>query len=222
MLLSKPQLVAFDLDGTLVDSALDIALSVNLMLKKLNKPEHSEQTIRHWIGNGVEKLVHRALTGDEDGIAERTLFETALAIFKEFYTENVCNRSQVYPNVVETLDHLKAKGYKLAVITNKPTVFTEELLKKLSLFDYFALIISGDSLKKKKPDPMQLSHTAEYFNISPEDALMVGDSINDVLAGKAAGFQVLCVDYGYNRGVDIRESSPDCVVSSLAALKKLM
>lgn len=222
MLLKKPHLIAFDLDGTLVDSALDIALSVNLTLQQLNLSEHAEEKIRHWIGNGVEKLIHRALTDSEDKEAEPAIFTAALRIFKTFYAENMCNRSQVYPGVIEALEYLKSHHIKLSVITNKPAMFTEDLLKTLHLFDYFGLVISGDTLDKKKPDPMPLLHTAKYFGLSSDKCLMVGDSTNDVFAAKAAGFQVLCVDYGYNRGIDIRESNPDRVVSSLATIKELI
>ena len=222
MSLNTPQLIAFDLDGTLVDTAPDLAFSVNLMLQELQMDVHPESKIRTWIGNGIEKLVHRAITGSENNEASETIFAKAFPLFMDFYAKNAANLSQIYPGVLDTLEHLKMQNIHLAVITNKRGKFTEILLKALNIYSHFSLVIAGDSLAKKKPDPMQLLHAADHFDVSPTNALMVGDSTNDVFAAKAAGFQVLCVDYGYNRGVDIRESEPDMVVSSLSTLKDLI
>jgi phosphoglycolate phosphatase len=124
--------------------------------------------------------------------------------------------------VREGLDYLKSRGYKLGCVTNKATQFTLPLLKDLGVFDDFAIIICGDTLAKKKPDPLPLLHAAEYFGVAPAQALMLGDSVSDVKAARAAGFQIVCMSYGYNHGADIRDSHPDAVIDSMAELKELL
>lgn len=221
MALTKPQLVLLDVDGTLVDTAPDLAYSVNAMLAELTLPQHEVQAIRRWIGNGIEKLVHRALTGNNDGEANPELFNQAFSLFMDIYAENAARLSVFYPGVETGLDYLKSQDLHLGCVTNKRSRFTELLLKSLNIYDDFDMILCGDSLPKRKPDPMQLLHASEYFSVLPVDSLMIGDSTNDVHAARAAGFQVLCVNYGYNRGVDIRESNPDKVIDSLAQLPEL-
>ena len=222
MSLTKPQLVLLDLDGTLVDTMPDLAFSVNEMLNKMDLPQYSEQTICNWLGNGIEKLVHRALTGNNDGEAKAELYNQALPLFMDIYADNTTRFSVFFPGVEEGLEYLKSQqDIHLGCVTNKHSRFTEILLKSLAIYDDFDLVLCGDSLAKRKPDPMQLLHAADFFSVKPENSLMIGDSTNDVFAAKAAGFQVLCVDYGYNHGVDIRESNPDMVVDSLSKLPNL-
>ncbi|MDH5571733.1 MAG: HAD-IA family hydrolase, partial [Gammaproteobacteria bacterium] len=120
------------------------------------------------------------------------------------------------------LAFLKAQGYKLGCVTNKAAQFTEPLLKDLGVYDDFAIVISGDTLAKKKPDPMPLLHAADFFGVKPENALMIGDSVSDVKAARAAGFNILCMTYGYNHGVDIREANPDVVIDSMAQLPDIL
>lgn len=214
-------MVLLDLDGTLIDTAPDLAYSINAMLNRLNLPEHPEQSIRDWIGNGIEKLVHRALTGDDNGEASQALYDQALPLFRDIYADNAARLSQFYPGVKHGLEYLKSLKLNLGCATNKHSRFTEILLKSMGIYDDFGLVLCGDSLPKLKPDPLPLLHAAEYFSVEPADSLMIGDSTNDVYAAQAAGFKVLCVNYGYNRGVDIRESDPDMVVDSLAKLPEV-
>ena len=221
MSLKKPKLALFDLDGTLVDTAPDIAYSVNCMLNDLEMGFHDEQIIRSWIGNGVEKLIHRALTGGLDESADSELYDQAFPLFSDYYAENAANRSRFYPGVEAGLSFLKTQDMILGIITNKRKRFTEILLTSMNIAEDFSLILCGDSLPRRKPDPMPLLHAARLFDIEPEDCLMIGDSINDVASAQAAGFPVLGVDYGYNRGIDIRESNPDMVVSSLSKLTEI-
>lgn len=222
MALKKPEMVLIDVDGTLVDSVPDLAFCVDEMMTQLNMPLHGESRVREWVGNGVERLVRRALIGELDGEPDEALFEKAYPIFLELYAENTCKRSLLYPGVREGLDFLKSAGFKLGCVTNKAACFTEPLLKALGIYDVFAIVVSGDTLAKKKPDPMPLLHAAEFFGIKPENALMLGDSVSDVKAARAAGFQIICMTYGYNHGVDIRESHPDAVIDSMAELPQLL
>lgn len=222
MSLKKPEMILIDVDGTLVDSVPDLAFCVDEMMKQLGMPTHGEAKVRNWVGNGVERLTRRALIGQLDGEPDETLFQKAYPIFLDLYAENTSTRSCLYPGVREGLDYLKSRGYKLGCVTNKASQFTIPLLKDLGVHDDFAIIICGDTLAQKKPDPMPLLHAAKFFGVAPEKALMVGDSVSDVKAARAAGFQIICMSYGYNHGADIRDSHPDAVIDSMAELKNFI
>lgn len=221
-MLKKPEMVLIDVDGTLVDSVPDLAYCVDEMMKQLGMPVHGEAKVREWVGNGVERLTRRALIGQLDGEPDDALFEKAYPIFMDLYAENTSKRSMLYPGVEEGLAYLKGQGYKLGCVTNKAEQFTVPLLKDLGVYDNFEIVISGDTLPKKKPDPMPLLHAAEFFDVKPENALMIGDSVSDVKAARAAGFNILCMTYGYNHGVDIREAKPDMVIDSMAELPAVL
>lgn len=218
----QPKMVLIDLDGTLVDSALDLAYCVDLMMAELAMPARGEQAVRQWIGNGVAVLVRRALTNSLTEEADPQLYQRAHDIFLALYEANVCVHSRPYEGVVEGLEFLQGAGLKLGCVTNKPARFTEPLLEKLGLSAYFGVIVSGDTLTKRKPDPAPLLYAAEKLQTSAADSMMVGDSVHDVEAGRAAGFQVACVTYGYNHGHDIRDAKPDIVIDSLAQLSEVL
>ena len=212
------KMVMIDLDGTLINTAPDLASSVNAMLEKMGRPGHPLGLVTTWIGNGVSRLVKRALTGDMDAEPDETLFNEALEIFQEEYGKCVSNESRPYPGVVDGLKALQGAGFSLVCITNKAARFTLPLLRDLQLDTYFELVLSGDSLPKHKPDPLPLLHACAHFAISPDHGVLVGDSINDTKAARAAGMPVICVPYGYNRGQDVSEFQPDAVVQSLTEL----
>lgn len=217
-----PKMVLIDLDGTLVDSVPDLAYCVDEMMTALGQSARGEARVRHWVGNGVERLVKRALLDRLDGEPDAADFQRALPIFMALYKDNVSKRSQLYPGVKDGLEFLRGAGYKLGCITNKAEAFTVPLLKDLGVYDYFQIVVSGDTLPVKKPDPAPLLHAAKFFNVAADQALMVGDSISDVQAARNAGFQIVCLSYGYNHGVDIREARPDAVIDSLAELSGLL
>jgi phosphoglycolate phosphatase len=217
-----PEMVLIDLDGTLVDSVPDLTRSVDAMMAALDRPPRGEAAVRDWVGNGVERLVKRALIGALDGEPEPADYERAYPIFLALYAAHNGERSRLYPGVREGLDALAARGLKLGCVTNKAACFTEPLLAALGVADRFGIIISGDTLPEKKPSPLPLLHAAEHFGVAPAAALMVGDSISDVKAARAAGFPVVCVSYGYNHGQDIREAAPDAVIDALAELDGLL
>ncbi len=221
MSLDTPEMVLFDLDGTLVDTVPDLAYSIDTMLSEMKLSTYGEEKVRTWVGNGIERLVKRALTNDLDAEPDNELYKKAFSIFLDIYAENVCQRSKFYDGVEEGLDYLKENGFKLGCVTNKREQFTHTLLQSLGLYDDFGIIIAGDTLEKKKPDPLPLLHAAEYFGVTPENSLMVGDSKNDVNAARTAGFPIVCVSYGYTLGEDIGDSNPDIVIDSLAELPKL-
>jgi phosphoglycolate phosphatase len=218
----KPEMILIDVDGTLVDSVPDLAFCVDEMMKRLDRPEHGEAKVRDWVGNGVERLVRRALIGQLDGEPEETDFERAYPVFLELYAVNTSQRSLLYPGVREGLDYLKQQGYRLGCVTNKASQFTLPLLRDLGIHDEFEIIVAGDTLPKKKPHPMPLLHAAEQLGVKPENALMVGDSRSDVKAARAAGFRIVCMSYGYNHGEDIRHYHPDAVIDSLVEIRGLL
>ena len=213
------KMVMIDLDGTLIHTAPDLAACANRMLADLGRAPYPVETVMTWIGNGVPRLVKRALTGQMMAEPEAALFDKALAIFQQHYLAHVSDLSRPFAGVVAGLERLKARGFHLACITNKAEAFTLPLLRNLDLYKYFELVLSGDSLPKKKPDPLPLRHACKHFGITPEHGVLIGDSSNDVEAARAAGMPVICVPYGYNHGHDIRASHPDAVVDSLEAVE---
>jgi phosphoglycolate phosphatase len=221
-MLKKPEMILIDVDGTLVDSVPDLTYCVDEMMKRLGRPPRGEAKVRRWVGNGVERLCRRALVDDLHGEPADEDFAEAYPIFLELYAENTSKRSVLYPGVVEGLDYLQSAGFKLGCVTNKDAQFTIPLLKELGLHDRFAVIVCGDSLPEKKPSPLPLLHAAEQLATSPARSLMLGDSMSDVKAARAAGFQIVCMSYGYNHGVDIRDSEPDAVIDSMAELPGLL
>ena len=220
--MKQPKMILIDVDGTLVDSVPDLAFCVDAMMDRLGRPARGESEVRNWVGNGVERLVRRALTGTLGGEPDEADYERAYPIFLELYRENTSKRSHLYAGIREGLDYLKDSGYPLGCVTNKAAQFTEPLLADLGVRGYFDIVVSGDTLPRKKPDPMPLLHAAAHFGVEPADALMVGDSVSDVKAARAAGFAIVCMSYGYNHGRDIREAQPDAVLDSLIQIKGLL
>ena len=214
----QPKLIMIDVDGTLVDSVPDLAYCIDEMMQKLGLQKWGETKVRHWVGNGVPKLVERALTGELEGRPIKEVFDIAYPIFLDLYEDNSAERSYLYDGVREGLDYLKSQRYQLGCVTNKSEQFTHPLLKALGIFNDFKIIISGDTLAKRKPDPMPLLYCAERFNLKPEECLMLGDSVSDVKAARAAGFDIICMSYGYNHGNDIADESPDLVIDSMSQL----
>ncbi|HHH44633.1 MAG TPA: phosphoglycolate phosphatase [Gammaproteobacteria bacterium] len=219
MAIRKPDMILIDVDGTLVDSVPDLAFCVDEMMRHLGREPWGESRVRDWVGNGVERLVRRALIGRLDGEPDEAEFRRAYPVFLELYAENTSKRSLLYPGVMEGLDYLRASAYALGCVTNKAEQFTIPLLRDLGIHDYFSIVICGDTLEHKKPHPAPLLHAAEFFKVEPARSLMVGDSISDVRAARAAGFQIACLPYGYNHGEDIRVAEPDVVIETLAHLK---
>jgi phosphoglycolate phosphatase len=215
-------MILVDVDGTMVDSVPDLAYCVDELMRALGRPPHGEARVRNWVGNGVERLVRRALVGQLDGEPPEQDYVRAYPIFVELYAANTSRRSRLYPGVREGLDWLKSAGYRLGCVTNKAARFTVPLLAALGVRDDFELVVSGDTLPVKKPDPAPLLHAARYFGVAAAESLMVGDSVSDVRAARAAGFQVVCVSYGYNHGADIRAARPDAVIDSLGDLRGLL
>lgn len=213
-------LLIFDLDGTLIDSVPDLAAAVNATLVDIGRAPFDEDTVRHWVGNGATMLVARALSGAltvDDNLPEATL-QDALARFFAHYRAHTCVRTQAYAGVNEGLQTLKNAGYTLTMVTNKPFEFIAPIVQAMGWQDRFAISLGGDSLPTKKPDPAPLLHVCQQLNVAPQHAYMIGDSKNDILAGKNAGIDTLGLSYGYNYGQDIREQQPTAAFDSFAEM----
>ena len=224
MKFKNKEVILFDLDGTLVDSVPDLALAINHMLDTLDRQTFSQETIRSWVGNGAQTLVKRSLSGstDIDESIEPKLFNKALDIFLDFYANNLCATTVPYPNVLPTLKELKKNDYRLVLVTNKPYDFIDPLLEGLGMNDLFELCLGGDSLEKKKPDPLPLLHVCESLDICASKCVMVGDSKNDIVAANAANMQSIGVSYGYNYGEDISIYQPDSIVDDFNDIAMLL
>ncbi|MBB6520968.1 phosphoglycolate phosphatase [Pseudoteredinibacter isoporae] len=228
---TPPKLVMFDLDGTLVDSAYDIAAALDSMLAINGLPLAGESKVRQWVGNGAERLVRRALVwvhhGDAGALSPEQYENEAdrlpepelqqyLQQFLEAYQQAPIDKTVLYPGVKESLQSLFEQNIQLAVITNKPIALTWPILKGLGIDHFFSLVLGGDSLPEKKPSPLPLQHALDFYKVSAQDSVMVGDSKADIYAAQAAEVKVVAVNYGYSNGVPVQNWQPNCVVSNLS------
>lgn len=219
--MKRPDLIIFDLDGTLADTVPDLAPAVNAALAKLGRDGWSQGRIREWVGSGARRLMARALTGDRDGEPPAAELDAAHEHFLDAYGRRVLVDSDLFPGVESALARLHARGTPMACVSNKPEHLSRAVVEGLGIDRYFSVVVGGDSLPARKPDPLPLVHAANVCRVNPSETLMVGDSDTDVTAARAAGMPVVCVDYGYNAGRDIRASFPDALISSLEELPLL-
>jgi len=214
--------VVIDLDGTLADTIPDLAAAANMMLGELGQPALDVGLIRTFVGKGIPRLVERALAGSIDGVTPAALMARALPIYERCYGEVNGRHTSIYPGVKEGLERLRSMQLRLACVTNKSQRFTGPLLEQLRLARDFEIVVAGDTLPQKKPDPAPLLHACRGFGIAPAEMLMIGDSMNDAQAARAAGCPVFCVTYGYNEGRDVRELDVDAIVASLVEATRLI
>ena len=211
------EVLFFDLDGTLVDSSQDIAHAINHMLQELHLSSVTLEQVQHWIGNGSHQLVTHTLAFaskvTETDISPQNL-NAAMLIFNKHYALCSGLTSRLYDGVFDTLNHFKKHNIKMCVITNKPEQFTPGVLKANGIDHFFDLVLSGDSLATKKPDPAQLFFALDYFDVDRQRVIMIGDSKSDILAANEAGIESICVTYGYNHGDDPRLLQASAFVDS--------
>ena len=221
----NPSLILFDLDGTLVDTAPEIADALNALLAAEGMPTVELDLARSWIGHGTRELLvkalqHLALRGVREaggpGAADKLM-----PAFGMHYLAHCGRASRVYPQVEAALDALREHGKHLVVISNKEERFAFTVIERHGLRDYFQLVIGGDTLPTKKPDPSGVQHCMKLFNVRPEQCLFVGDSEIDVATARAAGVPMWAVSYGYNHARPIELAQPDRVIQSFGALFEL-
>ncbi len=215
---ARIEAILCDLDGTLLDTVRDIAAAVNATLHELGRAPIAEDVVMHYVGQGVDVLLHRALSGDRDGRVDADLLLRARAAFNPAYAAFNGRHARVYPGVVDGLERFAALGLRLACVTNKPQHAAEAILVQFDLARHFACVIGGDKLSQRKPAPEPLWHAANLLGVSAAACLMLGDSANDALAARAAGMPVVLVDYGYTEGLAVDAIDCDAVVSRFSDL----
>jgi phosphoglycolate phosphatase len=213
--------VLIDLDGTLLDTVPDLTSAVNAMRAEFGRPALAQGQVAAYVGKGADRLVHRALTESLDGIAGAADFERAKQSFYEHYRRTNGSEAVVYPGVREALALLRARGLLLACVTNKPREFTDELLSRVALSDFDA-VVTGDDTVEKKPHPAPMQRACALLDVAPSDAVMIGDSENDVVSARAAGCRVIVVATGYNEGRPVDELDADAIVPALIDAARLI
>lgn len=213
--------IVLDLDGTMLDSAPQLAEAANRMLREMDYAPVSQELLASYIGNGIGWLVKRALTGEMHATPDAALYEHAMPIFEKHYTELLLG-SKPYDGVIEGLEAMRTAGFQMGCLTNKASRFTGPLLEGAGLAKYFGIVVSGDTLPEKKPHPLPVLHAAKFFGTPVEQLLVIGDSLNDTLAARAAGCPVFCVPYGYNHGEPAETLDSDAVIPNLSAALQLI
>jgi len=191
------KLLIFDLDGTLIDSRLDLIHSVNAMLRHLGRPELPGDVIATYVGDGAPMLVRRALGDPEDESSVRR----ALEYFLSYYREHKLDHTHVYPGISEALTRIQrgtnGRSRSMAVLSNKPVNPSRAIVEALGMKDFFAQVYGGNSFPTKKPDPLGAQKLLEELECTAHEAVMIGDSANDVLTGRNAGLWTVGVNYGF-------------------------
>lgn len=213
--------IAFDLDGTLTDSAVGLTEATNYALTAKGFSPVDKHNVTIWVGNGVDLLLTRALQHVGAEVTD-TLLNEVRALFDDHYASSVTTGSNLFPHVKETLAALASHNLPLGIVTNKPTAFIAPLLKQLDIAQYFSLVLGGDDVKQKKPHPAPLYLTMGTFGIKKEELLFVGDSRNDIFAAQAAQCPCVGLTYGYNYGESIANSHPDFTLDDFANLLTLL
>ena len=211
-----------DLDGTMIDTAPDFQVAINRMRAEMGLGPLSLQTITEFVGKGSENLIRRVLSVDFDETEVERRFEHALQRYQHHYLQINGQHSTIYPDVLEGLAAMRSRGLRLACVTNKPMAFARPLMENAGLLDFFEVIYGGDSLPRKKPDPLPMLTVCADFGLTPDQVVAIGDSSNDAEAAQAAGCRSLTVPYGYNHGRPVQTIISDGIVGSLLVAAHLL
>nr|WP_024966535.1 phosphoglycolate phosphatase [Pantoea sp. IMH] len=206
--------LAFDLDGTLIDSAPGLTSAVDATLTALGFPAAGVERVSTWIGNGADILIARALTWAAGREPDEGMLADARVMLDAHYATTIKSGSKLFPQVKEGLAAIAATGLPMAIVTNKPTPFVAPLLASLGIAEFFSLIIGGDDVVAKKPHPAPLFLVLGKFGLLPSELVFVGDSRNDILAAQAAGCPSVGMSFGYNYGEPIASSNPTVVLDN--------
>ena len=214
---AQREVLLFDLDGTLVDSATDLHRAMNMSLNALQLPTVTEAQVRIWVGKGTVLFCQSTLqhlTGKVDPAQQQQLLDTFLKI----YNADPCVETQPFDGILEFLEWGLAQKKTMICVTNKPELPARAIVDHLGMTHYFADVIGGDRFEERKPHPRQLLHCVEQYAQSKDQVLMIGDSSNDVEAARRAGIDCVVVSYGYNHGENILDCQPQQVVDNLCEL----
>lgn len=215
--LAERDLLLFDLDGTLVDSAFDLYRSMNISLGVLALPSVTEQQVRNWIGKGTSLFCESVLKHIEGGV-EPAQHQLLLSTFLEIYNADPCVDTQPFTGIIEFLEWGASSQKTMVCVTNKPELPARKILEVLKMDHYFVDVVGGDRFEVRKPDPKPLLHCVDAFDSSVDKTLMFGDSSNDVEAARRAGIDCIVVSYGYNHGEDIQLCQPQQIVDDIREL----
>lgn len=215
------KVVGFDLDGTLVDSALGLANTVDNMCERLGLPKPGKALVTTWIGNGIEVLLDRALLW-ANAPKDAEYRQKAMIILSECYQDELLSGSPLFPDVKETLVQLHSEGHQLVLITNKPSQFVPDLMDYLGISHLFAMMLGANDSIKIKPHPTPIFKVLGELGVMQSEFVFVGDSRNDILAAKNAGVTSIALTYGYNYGEPIANESPDYIIHDFAELLPLI
>jgi len=222
--MQKKDLVIFDLDGTIIDSAPSLHKAVNFMLKKMGKEPLDLETVRDFIGNGAAILVKRALVRNreyQNYTIDENQAQEALNILLEYYQANLTADTILYDDVTQTLQKLKDANYKLALATNKPNQFVQEILEHFKIDRYFDYTIGAGVVEHKKPHPQMLLKVCKELQSKPQDAIMVGDTNNDILAAKSANMDSIALTHGYSH-IDLKSLNPSFLCNHFSEIEKIL
>ena len=195
----------FDLDGTLADTAPDLARALNRALQTLDCPRVTLEEVRRWIGNGTESLLKRAVAKTPGRQVDLDLINKGIGLFDFYYSESIWAKSVCYPGVLNGLSELKRLGFKLACVTNKPRSFSSEVLKQSGLDVFFDVVVAGNDLSERKPSPMPLLYATQQLELGSRECIVIGDSKNDTEAALKAGMMVLLVTWGYHQDMELSQ-----------------
>ena len=212
---SMPELVMYDLDGTLVDSVPGLALAVDRALEEMGEQAAGEPLVRTWVGGGQRLLVKQAM---EFAKLSEDQLEQGIALFRKHYRDTANHELALFPGVQTLLEFFKEAGVTQTIVTNKPLEFVPDMLSALGVSDYFADSLGGECLPERKPKPLMLQTMMERFSATSANSLMVGDSSNDLIAAQAAGVPCLAVTYGYHRNVYLSQYEPIWMGDDLSVL----
>lgn len=205
MLAVVPKGLLFDLDGTLIDSIDDLVIAINQTLAEIDARPLSRNEVCTFIGKGARNMVHRSLAAVLDGEPDKILVDRLYLSYVHHMQSLDGKYSKLLPHVIPSLKALKNAGYKMAVVTNKPNIVVEPILKRFELTDYFSIVLGADSVQHPKPAPDMLEVAADALGLRILDTVMIGDSMNDALAAQNAGITALLLKTGYNEGIDIED-----------------
>ncbi|GAA5098988.1 phosphoglycolate phosphatase [Wohlfahrtiimonas larvae] len=215
------KVIGFDLDGTLVDSALGLANTVDNMCERLGLPKPGKALVTTWIGNGIEVLLDRALLW-ADAPKDTEYRQNAMVILSKCYQDELLSGSPLFPDVKETLEQLYSEGHQLVLITNKPSKFVPDLMDYLGISHLFSMMLGASDSVKIKPHPTPIFKVLGELGVMQSEFVFVGDSRNDILAAKNAGVTSIALTYGYNYGEPISNESPDYIIHNFAELLPLI